>query len=217
MPGFHEFASRMPAKLRQRRCGFAVPTSLGVTGEVIRRGMSWMIQWFQSWALNLMVQDVGNKDGNNRLMNMISTFRSDKGSLVSLLESALTTHRQDEPVLFRGCYFVACGLDPERRAFAAGLLRKPDGRLLTDSALTRWARGAGRRDQTYRRLAWGLGLGAALVALPIWYYGIIARLAPIGAAWAGWLGLGVLAAVWAGVLAAMTLAQKRTKAAGRSP
>jgi type VI secretion system protein ImpL len=214
MPGFNEFAARMPAKLRQRRCGFAVPTSLGFSGDVVRRGMRWMVQWFHSWSLNLMVLEIDRKDGNNRLMDMLATFRSDQAPLVNLIDSALTTHLQDEPVLFRGCYFVACGPDPEKRAFAAGLLRKPDGRLLTDAPLTHWARGAGRLDRSYRRIALALGLITAAVALPIWYFGIIRRLEPLGttATAIGWAGLGTLAAIWAALLGGMALRGRRPKA-----
>ena len=76
--GFEEFAARMPANLRQGRCGFSVPVSRPFGGEVLRQGLGWLIQWFQSWSLNLMVQDIGDRDGNGRLLRMVASLRWDR-------------------------------------------------------------------------------------------------------------------------------------------
>src|SRR5262249_57761770 len=70
LPGFNEFASRLPPNLRHSRCGFSVPRSYTFGADVVRPGMRWMAQWFQSWSLNLMVQDVRDKEGNSRLLTM---------------------------------------------------------------------------------------------------------------------------------------------------
>ncbi len=108
MPGFTEFAARLPSNLRQSRCGFSVPTILPFGPDVTRRGMAWMARWFQSWSLNLMVQEIRNQDGNNRLLVMNAAFQQSKDMLAAMLESGLTMHRQAEPAFFRGSYFVAC-------------------------------------------------------------------------------------------------------------
>jgi hypothetical protein len=203
LPGFHEFAARMPGNLRQSRCGFSVPSSQNLSRTVIRHGLVWIIQWFQSWSLNLMVQDPHNKDGNNRLLNMNAVFRRNKGYLVSLLETALTMHQQTEPVLLRGCYFVACGPDTGKHAFAAGLLRGPKSKLLADHTQATWSQDADRLDRVYRRAAWGLALGAAAIAIPIWIFGVIHWLKKSTIPWIegmGWAGLALLAILWIVVL-----------------
>ena len=79
IPGFNDFASRLPANLRHLRCGFSVPIAQGASGAVIRRGMIWMIRWFQVWALNLMVAEIRDQDGNGRLLSMNSRAQGEPG------------------------------------------------------------------------------------------------------------------------------------------
>jgi hypothetical protein len=201
IPGFNDFASRLPANLRHLRCGFSVPMSQGADGAIIRRGMIWMIRWFQVWSMNLMVAEIGDKDGNGRLLSMNVALRAGRDGLARLLESGLTVHQQDEPILYRGCYFAACGPATENNAFVAGLLSgAKKGRLLADRELTTWSREADLLDRGYRRWALALAIASAAVALPIWYVGIISRLGTLGRGAIGWAGLIALMIVWAVVL-----------------
>jgi hypothetical protein len=122
---------------------------------------------------------------------------------VGLLESALTVHSQAEPVLYRGCYFVGHGSEPEKSAFVAGLLNGArKGRLLVDKNLTRWSRDADRLDRGYRLAALALGLLCATIVPAIWVTGIIDRLRSVSPGWgvAGIVGLSALGLLWAGVL-----------------
>lgn len=200
IPGFNDFASRLPSNLRHQRCGFSVPLSQGTETAVIRRGMVWMTRWFHVWSLNLMVANIQDKDGNGRLLSMNSAMRANRDGLVRILESGLTVHQQDEPILYRGCYFVACGPMPENYAFAAGLLNGArKGRLMADRDLTTWSREAEQLDRNYRRAACAIGLASIAATLPIWTLGIIptpgGTLSKFGLA-----ALAVLGLVWAGVL-----------------
>lgn len=213
IPGFNDFTSRLPTPLRNQRCGFSVPTTVPLKGEVIRQGVGWMTQWFQLWSLNLMIQEVYNKDGNNRLLSMNVAFRGCKNPLTQLLSSALTVHQQAEPVLFRGCYFVACGPQADRHAFAAGLLAGPKTeRRHPLSDLTTWSRDADQIDRGYRRAAWALGLATAAVAVPVWVAAILPRVRPVGGGLVGPAALAALAVLWAAVLLGRRLRPRRAAA-----
>jgi IcmF-related N-terminal domain len=201
IPGFSDFVRRLPADHRHRRCGFSVPLSQGADAAVFRRGMAWMIRWFQVWSLNLMVADIREEDSNGRLLSMNVALRSGRDALARLLEAGLTVHQQDEPLFYRGCYFAAGGSSPENQAFAAGLLSgAKKGRLLADRELTTWSRDAELLDRAYRRWAYALAAGSAAIALSIWFYAIIPRLAAAKQEAFGWAALAVLALVWAGSL-----------------
>jgi type VI secretion system protein ImpL len=203
LPGFSEFTARLPSRERHQRCGFSVPVSLAMSGEVVRRGMDWMSGWFELWSLNLMAGDVRNTQGNSRLLAMNLALRENRDNLGGLLESAFTLHSQAEPLLYRGCYFVGVGPEPERGAFAAGLLNGAKrGKLLVDRDLTRWSRGADRRDRGYRLAALALGLVAGGGSLAIWLTGILPRIHRAGQGegwyWAAVVGLVLLILLWAG-------------------
>lgn len=196
--GFNEFAHRMPDSLRQNPVGFKVPVQLPFTKEVAQKGLSWFAQWFQSWSLNLMVQDYVNKEGNARLVEMNARMRGDLPALRDLLDASFSTHVRAEPILVRGCYFVACGPEPENHAFVAGLIKGPKSRLIANGPLTAWSGRAEQIERRYRLIALALGLGAAAVALPIWFLGIRDHLTRPGVnmGWLFWTGLGSLALCW---------------------
>ena len=162
--GFNEFARRMPEGLRHNRCGFSVPVSLPFNKGVAQRGLNWFAQWFQSWSLNLMVQDFLNKEGNGKLVEMNAQMRRDLPGLRDLIDSAFSTHARAEPILVRGCYFIACGPEPENHAFVAGLLRGPRSKMIADAGFTGWSRGADEIEHRYRLVSLGLSLGAAAIA-----------------------------------------------------
>jgi type VI secretion system protein ImpL len=190
-PGFAEFIRRMSQPLRQSRCGFAVPSSQAFTGDLVQRGLTWMSGWFHGWALSLMSDDLLNQGGNSRLLCLDLEFRRYRKRFRSLLETALTTPRESEPVLFRGCYFVATGPDAEAQAFSSGLLRGARGRLFAEQMATEWTAEAIADDRRYRRLALGVALGGGTLTLLAWVYIIVVTQNP----W-WWLGLGAVLLAW---------------------
>ncbi len=209
IPGFNDFTSRLPSNLRHHRCGFSVPTTMALSADVLRQGLLWMTQWFQLWSLNLMVKDIRDKDGNSRLMGMNIAFRASNPTRANFLIAALTVHQQDEPLMYRGCYFVACGPDDDH-AFATGLLAGPKKeRRHPLSDLTTWSREADLLDARYRRAAWALGLLTAAVVIPVWCFAIIPRLTTPGAATLGWASLASLALLWPVVLLARRFTRDR--------
>jgi hypothetical protein len=197
--GFNEFAARMPVRLRLNRSGFSVPMSHTFDRGLALQGFRWLAQWFYSWSLSLMKEDFFNKEGNNKLVTMNAQLWRDLPALSLMLESSFSTHARAEPILVRGCYFAACGPEPESHAFIAGLIKGGASKMIADAANTSWSHGADEFDRRYRLMAWGLGLATAAVALPIWFFGVISRpgILQSGKAWVGWAALVLLALVWA--------------------
>mgnify|MGYP001106148671 CR=1 FL=1 len=215
--GFEEFANRMPAALRNSRCGFSTPTARSFDHGVAERGLRWYAQWLQSWSLNLMVQDYVASDGNSEIVEMNAEMRRDLPALCTLVETAFSTHARSQSVMVRGCYFAAVGPEPENQAFVAGLARGPRSKMIADAALTSWAVEADVLDRRYKLAALLLGLAAAASALPIWVLSILPRLSaptpdmPNGARWLGWSGLGLLVLVWlVGLLVPAIRARRRS-------
>jgi type VI secretion system protein ImpL len=199
-PGFAEFLARMPAALRQGRCGFAVPTSQAFSGDLIQRGLVWMSGWFHSWALSLIAEDLFNQAGNGHLFGLDNEFRRYRKRLRAVVEAALATPREAEPPLLRGCYFMATGENPGDHAFSAGLLKGPRGRVFADHLATSWTRDAESDDRHYRRLALGVGIAGGLLALLAWLFIIVQT----GNPW-WWAGPIALSVAW--VVAVMRIAR----------
>lgn len=166
--GFPEFVGRMSTALRQSRCGFAVPASHPFSGDLVQNGLIWMSGWYHGWILSLMADDLFNVSGNNQLFSLDIEFRRYRKRLRSVLEAAFSTHRETEPMLFRGCYFTATGAHTREQAFTAGLLRGPRGRILAEHAVTQWTQQARDDDQFYRKLAWAVGLAGGGLSLLGW-------------------------------------------------
>jgi hypothetical protein len=215
--GFNEFAARMPAELRLNRSGFSVPLSHSLDRAATVHGLKWLAQWFFSWSLNLMKEDFQNKDGNSKLVAMNAQFWRDLERLSNLIEASFSTHARAEPILARGCYFAACGPEPESHAFVAGLIKGESSKMVADARHTRWSLGADLVDRRYRMAALGLGLATAATAVPIWYYAIIPRLASpgVGRPWLGWLGLIFLVVMWLVGLLAPQIARLRAMRASK--
>ena len=161
VPGFPEFVARLAAQVSpqmlDQRVGFAVPGSEPFSGDLVQRGLVWMSGWFQSWILNLLAGGPLDDRANGRLVTLDYEIRRYRKRLRALLESAFSTHRESEAVLFRGCYFTATGAGRHDRAFSAGLFRGPRSRVVADHVVTAWADEAGREDARYLRLALAVG------------------------------------------------------------
>jgi type VI secretion system protein ImpL len=190
-PGFTEFVARMSGALRQSRCGFAIPRTQSFSGDLVQRGLIWMSGWFHSWILSQMAEDLLNQPGNNALFGLDYEFRRYRKRLRAILESAFSTHRESEPILFRGCYFVGTGPGPNESAFSAGLLRGARGRIFADHLAAEWTAGARENDRHYRRLALAVGVVGGLLTLLAWVYILVVTQSPF---W--WIGPVVLTVAW---------------------
>jgi type VI protein secretion system component VasK len=170
VPGFNEFIGRMSQAFLQRRSGFAVPSTHVFSGELVQRGFVWMSDWYHGWILNLISEDLLNQAGNYQLFRLDHEIRRFRKRLRAIMEAAFSTHRESEPILFRGCYFLASGNEPHEQAFAAGLFRGPRGRIYTEHGVTQWTEDAERDDRQYRRIALGIGLAGGVLTLLVWAY-----------------------------------------------
>jgi len=189
VPGVPEFLARMTAPMLAQRAGFAVPTTQEFSGDLVDRGLVWMSGWFRSWILNLISADPLDDRGNGQLARLDHEIRRRRKRYRGQLESAFATPRDREPVLFRGCYFVATGAGPDAQAFAAGLLRGPRARLIADHVSTRWGLAAEADDRRYRRLAAVVAIGGGLILVPAWLW-----MASLSLLWL--IGLLALAVAW---------------------
>ncbi len=203
VPGFLEFVGRLAAQVApqmvDQRVGFAIPATESFSGDLIQRGFTWMSGWFDSWTLNLLAGDPLDDAGNGRLVLLDQEIRRYRKRLRALLESAFSTHRGAESILFRGCYFVATGPNREDRAFTAGLLRGPRSRIIADHLATDWSEEADRQDRHYRRLALAVAILGGAGCLGAWM-AIISR-TPLA-----WAGLGAIGIAWAAALLKITRA-----------
>jgi type VI secretion system protein ImpL len=195
VPGFTEFVGRMAGPLRQSRCGFAVPGTQPFSGDLVQRGLVWMSGWFHGWILNQMAEGLFNQAGNSELFGLGHELRRYRKRLRSVLEASFATHRESEPVVFRGCYFVGTGSGPNEQAFSAGLLRGARGRIFADHRATEWTRQAREDDHHDRRIALGVGLAGGLLTLLAWIY-ILVKTAESPLWWAWWAGPIVVAVAW---------------------
>jgi type VI secretion system protein ImpL len=198
LPGFTEFIARMAAtgspQVLGQRVGFSVPSSEAFSGDLARQAMIWMSGWFHEWILNLLAADPLNAAGNEQLITLDYEFLRRRKGFCAVMESVLATHRGGEPVLFRGCYFVATGQGRDERAFAAGLLRGARGRILADHVATTWSEQARHDDRRHVRAAVAVGAVVGTICLLLWA-GIIQRVE-----WWGVAGLLAMAVTWAVVL-----------------
>jgi hypothetical protein len=198
LPGFPTFVARLAAQVSpqmvDQRVGFGVPRAQDFSPEIVNRGLPWMSGWLHSWVLNLLAGDPMDHAGNARLVGLEHDFLRLRRRLAALLESAFATHRDDEPIPFRGAYFVATGATADQRAFVAGLLRGPRSRIIADHVATHWAEEAERDDRRYNRAAWIVLIVGGLLGLAGWAF-VIQRVPLLG-----WAGLLALAAAWVVVL-----------------
>ncbi len=208
--GFDEFAVRIPPNVRVRRCGFSVPLAQPFNHATALKGLGWLVQWFSMWSLKLMTDDYHLTEGNSNLVIMNAQLWRDLPALCHLIEVSFSTHARAEPILVRGCYFVACGPNPENQAFVTGLVNGKASKIIADAPYTSWSRGADAIDRRYRLAALGLGLATAAIVLPIWFSGIMPRLSrpEVRWDWLGWTSLGFLGLVWAVGLVSMWLRRK---------
>jgi type VI secretion system protein ImpL len=197
VPGFPEFTARLASQVApqmlDQRVGFAVPSTEPFSGDLVQRGLVWLSGWFHSWVLNLLAGGPLNDRSNGQLVTLDYEIRRYRKRLRAIMESAFSTHRESDPVLFRGCYFMATGEGRHDRAFSAGLFRGARSRVVADHVATVWGEEAEREDRRYGRLALAVGVVGGALALVTWLY--IASRTP----W-GWLGLLALVVAWMVVL-----------------
>jgi type VI protein secretion system component VasK len=189
--GFNEFVARMPETMRQNRCGFAVPSTQDFSGDLLARGFIWLSGWFHTWILNQMSNHLVDQGGNNRLFCLDDDVRRYRRPWRAVVESALSTHRDTEPVLFRGAYCMATGSERAEQAFSAGLLRGPRSRIIADHVMTTWTADAAREDHFYRRVAWAVAAVGGALNLITWGYIVTSYNVP----W-WWLGLLAIFIAW---------------------
>ncbi len=79
-----------------------------------------------------MADDLFNVSGNNQLFSLDIEFRRYRKRLRSVLEAAFSTHRETEPMLFRGCYFTATGAPPASKRSRPVSYVVPRGRILAE-------------------------------------------------------------------------------------
>ena len=210
VPGFPEFAARLAAQVSpemlDQRAGFAVPASMPFSGDLVQGGLVWVSGWFHDWVLHLLATGSLNDPSNGPLVTLDYEFRRYRKRLRSVVESAFSTHRESEPVLFRGCYVLAAGDRRGDRAFSAGLFRGPRSRIVADHVATSWSADALREDRAYRRLALAVALLGCGLALPAWFY--IASRSPLFAG----VGLLTLAVAWIVVLVRLGNSQRASDA-----
>jgi type VI secretion system protein ImpL len=196
LAGLEEFIARIPDAMRLSRCGFALPSTVTFSGDLMQRGLSWLAGWFDTWGLNLMSGDLADGAGNGRLYSLSCEIRARRKRWRDILEAAFSTHRESEPVLLRGCYLSATGDRPQLQAFAAGLLRGARSRILADHVLADWSEDARRDDRVYRRAALAVALVGGLLTLLAWSW--IVRQHPL---W--WIGFVAVIVAWMIALAVL--------------
>lgn len=200
--GLGDFLARMPEQNLLSRSGFAIPSNIAYSGELIGRGLAWFASWFESWGLQLIQTRFLDTAGNGRIVLLIDEVRRRQRRWREVMEAAFSTHRGAEPVPLRGLYAVASGSRPGEQAFAAGLLRGAFSRIPADTITTDWAGEAYNDDRTYQRAAWAVGVVGGLLALATWVY----VLREHGGLW--WVAfLGVIVA-WIVVITRMTIASR---------
>ena len=199
VPGFPEFTARLVEQvspgMRDQRLGFPVPPSVAFSSEMVGGGLVWLSLWFHGWTLHLLNGRLFEHRGNAALVTLDHEFRRYRKRLRSILESAFSTHREAEPVIFRGCYFMATGNDRADRAFSSGLIRGPKSRIIAEATETAWAAEAIQEEKHYGKLALAIAMTFGLPCLLIWLTFIIPRFTLYGIA-----GLAAIGAIWAVVL-----------------
>ena len=180
-PGFLEFAHRMSESFRtKRRCGFYLPGEPENTGRLVHGGLVWFSGWYQTWMLHLMATEPVNYSGNSALFTLGTHIRRFRRRLPELLGTAMAAPQGGENIPLHGCYFAATGSSTDTAACAAGIIR---GRVLDNTAATRWSVRAIDQDLAYRRSALAVGLIGGSTALLVWAY------IALGIGSLGWLGL----------------------------
>ena len=195
--GFDEFAARIPHNVR---VGSAASRSRrpAVRSRAALKGLGWLVQWFSMWSLKLMTDEYHHTQGTANLVTMKPQLWRDLPALCHLIEVSFSTHARAEPILVRGCYFVACGPDPEGHAFAAGLINGKASKIIADPTLHFLVPRCRRDRPPLSPGGPGTGPGTAAIALPIWFYAIMPRLGNSGSGWAGWAGPRWASWAWSG-------------------
>ncbi|HEY5312824.1 MAG TPA: type VI secretion protein IcmF/TssM N-terminal domain-containing protein [Pirellulales bacterium] len=168
--GFRELVRRVGrerAVVQRFGRGFDVRSPAGVTE--LRSLSEHVTGAFEDWIYALFREHGSlTRPGNAHLYSLLGKVRSQfKGRLSQLLargfayDERLDQHQ--EPQLFSGCYFAACGPTEDRQAFAQAVFEK----LLDEQASLEWTSQALKSERLYALAAWtGLTIdGILLLAL----------------------------------------------------
>ena len=166
VPGFLEFAHRMPPDQRARgRFGISLPENAAPSYARIAGEFAPFHRWYDVSMINLIADDPLAQAGNSDLYGLGRWFRRSERSLLAVVETLSDIGDGDDPVDLLGCYFAATGPGPDSRAYAAGVVR---GRVVGDPNSARWSRRALDADHRHRRLALILGAVGTSAALAAW-------------------------------------------------
>lgn len=192
LSGFAEFRDRSPRERLPRRCGFSVAATAPFAGKLVEHGLTYMVHLFHEQVLDALAADITNAQGNARLFSFHKEFRALAPHVSKVVQSALTTAREQDPIFLQGCYFACAGNEGVGPAFAAGLLRGTSGGLFAEHLTARWTEEARTADRYHVRWAIAVGALACLAAGAVWLY--ILR----GATTSPWWGVlpALLAIVW---------------------
>ena len=207
IPGFLEFARRMPEEYRSMaRFGFSMPGGGEPTHDAIAREFDRFVAWYGRSMIGLIAKDPLDQSGNEGLYGLSRWFLLARKPILEVLEAA-SIGVDDDPPDVLGCYFAATGPGPDGRAYAESVIR---GKVAGDPHSARWSARAVEADRGLRRTALGLASAGVLVSTGFWAY-ILLGLEP-----SGWLDpafLATIAAGWAGSSLAMLRDRRRARLA----
>jgi hypothetical protein len=181
VPGFREFAARVPEEQAVKSLGLPFPMvpdpDPRVVPELFDRGVRWMCDALFPSLIYRVLPAAGGGDpvadaGNARLYDLLAQLRDRRERFSRLLTLGVASG-VCEPLLFGGCYFGATGGEGPRRAFVARVFR----RLVESQNAVAWTPAALAEDAACRR--WSRVLVAAyavflagLVALGLYFYSL---------------------------------------------
>ncbi len=197
VPGFIEFAKlRGPHEARQGRWGVSLPHDEDDEADVAWKGLVDFRFRLRRRTIDLVVRDLLDSDRNARLQSLDRTFGSMIGPLSALIAGSFPAAEKERPFL-RAIDLVATGTKAEDQAYLLSSVYLP---IVEDQAATRWTPGAITEDQSQRRRAARIAMGAGAMGLVVWLY-IQLVLGSLG--WWGWLMLFAIVSGWTTALVVM--------------
>jgi hypothetical protein len=168
-PGFRELMRRVgPEQCATKRFGMGYDVRCPANASEIGTFAAHVCGVFEDWVYGLFRQDQALKrPGNSSLFSLLCRIRSSfKDRLSTLLSQGFgysdRLNADDAPFLFCGCYFVANGATPDKRAFIQGIAEKLDGQ----QDQLEWSREAIQSARRGRQIAaFAIAMIAVLAAI----------------------------------------------------